>query len=107
MTLGLAKELHAHGGEDRKDPLHRTANLLSGAVFVQVLLGILAAGAIFVVGNGFEGVVTVAEAVTATAHVAVGALLLSGCVASVMWTGRLLQGEAPNGAAPLSMGGVA
>jgi heme a synthase len=91
VVLGLVKELRQSAGGDQASPLARTASLLTGTVFVQVLLGILAAGAIFVVGAGFEGTVTVAEAVTATLHVAVGALLLSGCVAAFLWAGRAID----------------
>jgi len=91
VVLGLVKELRQSAGGDQASPLARTASLLTGTVFAQVLLGILAAGAIFVVGAGFEGTVTVAEAVTATLHVAVGALLLSGCVAAFLWAGRAID----------------
>jgi len=108
VVLGLVKQLRENGGSDTRDPLHATANLLTRTVFAQVLLGLLATGAIFVVGAGFEGAVTVAEAITATAHVAVGALLLSGCVAALLWTGRLLQhGAIGNGQPAMGMGGVA
>lgn len=57
-----------------------------GALVAQIGLGVLALASILGPSGGFEGSVSLLEAVTATLHVAVGALLLAGCVASVLWT---------------------
>lgn len=69
---------------------------LLGALATQVGLGIAATAAILGPSGGFEGSVSLLEAVTATLHVAVGALLFAGCVASALWTSapRRVDGRA-------------
>jgi cytochrome c oxidase assembly protein subunit 15 len=57
-------------------------------VVAQLALGLLALVAIFVVSGGFTATVSTAEAISATAHVLFGALLLQATVASAMWAHR-------------------
>jgi cytochrome c oxidase assembly protein subunit 15 len=77
------------GGADapRWRALKRRLHLLLG---VQVLLGILAAVWVYLV-TGPHNPVSVGEAVFATLHVAVGALLLWSTVSCWLWTRRTLR----------------
>lgn len=66
----------------------RLRRWLLSMLIIQVLLGVGATVAILVIGTGFQGNVTIIEAVTATLHVGVGALLLAGCVGALLWSGH-------------------
>jgi cytochrome c oxidase assembly protein subunit 15 len=57
----------------------------------QVVLGALSAFAILVLSGGFDGGVSVTEAVAATTHVAVGALLFASTLAALLWSHRSLR----------------
>ncbi len=59
------------------------------ALGLQWLLGLAALGAILVLSGGFEGPVTATEGITATLHVGIGALLLSGTLSCLLWSRRL------------------
>jgi len=76
-------------GQDRRVLLGivRRLHLLIGT---QILLGVLATFCIYEVSGGMQAPVSVGEAITATAHVLVGALLLAQTVAAAMWTRRAL-----------------
>lgn len=100
-VLLLARRLRvvAERGADRGLELGALAAVrrwLLVSLWAQVLLGVLALAAILFLGGGFQGVVTVAEAVSATLHVVVGASLLASCTAAGLWAARL---TAPAGGA--------
>ena len=107
LTRALAAE--GAGADDERRPLLSVRRWLRSMLWAQVALGVAATVAIFFLGEGFAGAVTVTEAVAATLHVGVGALLLAGSLASVLWTLRLrrpAQALAPAPSANLE-GGVA
>ncbi|MEE8468561.1 MAG: hypothetical protein V3T22_08905, partial [Planctomycetota bacterium] len=86
VVLFLARALGRAAGEE---PLFgRLRRWLLAMLTIQVLLGVAATVAILVIGTGFQGRVTFVEAVTATLHVGVGALLLAGCVGALLWSRR-------------------
>lgn len=99
LVLGLAARLRAAAGEDLASPLLTVRRLLLGALTAQVLLGFLATAAIFLISQGFQGQVSWPEAVSATLHVGVGAVLLGSTVAANLWTRRLLAQDSPAPAA--------
>ena len=66
----------------------------------QLLLGVLVTASIFMWSGGFESEVSVGEAVFASLHVAVGAVLFSSCVAALLWSWHALV-PPPRGAARL------
>jgi hypothetical protein len=87
--------------------LRRWILLLLG---LQIALGLFSTVAIFVWSGGFEGRVAMAEAVSATLHVAVGAALLGVSLAACLWTARLFKdtrAEADLGLALPDMGRTA
>ena len=63
-------------------------------VGIQVSLGGLATFWIYEVSGGTQAPVSMGEAIFATAHVAVGALLLAQMVAAAMWSGRVVCTQA-------------
>jgi len=91
LVLALAKKLFATfeegaaGGLER-EPLRSTGRWLIGCLVGQVALGLLSGYAIFAVSGGFAARPAMFEVVSATSHVAVGALLLGGCVAAVLFS---------------------
>lgn len=85
----VAREAEGADGEALR-PLATVARLMLGALAAQVLLGLGATAAIFLISQGFQGQVSWPEAVSATLHVAVGAVLLGSTVAANLWTRRLL-----------------
>lgn len=91
--------------------LRRTRIFVILSLYLQVLLGVVSLLAILVVSGGFTGRVTAFEAISATSHVLVGALLLAGCTAASLWSGRLLASppspERVGAPAPALEGGVA
>ena len=107
-VVGLARRLKAvaaEGGE--RAPLTRLRGRLLVLVAAQVALGLASLAAILVLSGGFAGRVTVLEAVTASAHVLVGALLLGACAATALWSGRLLCAGAREAGLPAMEGGAA
>lgn len=90
--LRLAAEEGTRGGHDR-GVLLRLRRQLVGALAVQLVLGVLAAVWVYVV-TGPHNPVSVGEAVFATAHVLVGALLLWATVASTLFAHRLISPRA-------------
>ncbi len=62
-------------------------------VMAQVTLGLVAMIAIFIVSGGFTAEVSGAEAISATAHVLLGALLLQSTVAAALWMQRRARFE--------------
>jgi cytochrome c oxidase assembly protein subunit 15 len=75
-------------------PLIVVRRWLLSSLVLQWLLGGSALAAILILSGGFEGPVTAAEGITATAHVGIGALLLSGTVAALLWSRRLISDPA-------------
>jgi cytochrome c oxidase assembly protein subunit 15 len=86
--LGLAHADASSAGIDRK-PLARARRRLHALLVVQIALGGLATLAVLVLSGGFQGKVSTAEMIFATAHVLFGALLLCQCVAAALWAQRL------------------
>lgn len=100
-VMVLARELRqtaAEGlehGHDRAFLLVLRRRLLV-VVSVQLVLGLLAAIWVYVV-TGPHNPVSIGEAVFATAHVGVGAVLLLVCVAATLWSHHLVEpGSAPD-----------
>ena len=75
-------------------PLIGVRRWLLSSLVLQWLLGTSALGAILILSGGFEGPVTATEGITATAHVGIGALLLSATVAALLWSRRLIADPA-------------
>ncbi len=75
LFLGVKRRLHALLG-------------------IQILLGVLATFWIYEVSGGMQAPVSMGEAIFATAHVAVGALLLAQSVGAAMWTRRVVCTQA-------------
>ncbi|MFT7076150.1 MAG: cytochrome c oxidase assembly protein subunit 15 [Planctomycetota bacterium] len=96
-VLVLAKQLGVAAKEAPADaapgvrPLARIQAWLLGSLITQLLLGILATYAIYYLSGGMEAKVSVGEAVFATAHVFVGAVLLSSTVVGAMYGRRVLR----------------
>lgn len=113
-ALALARALRraadegSEAGHDRA-PLRRLSAWILGLVAVQVLLGLASLAAIQLLSGGFTGPVTVTEAVTASAHVLAGALLLGSCAAAGLWSARLVAPRPAHhpAVAPALDGGVA
>jgi len=87
--LRAAVEQGARGGSDRSILLRVRRNL-AVLVGVQIALGALATFWIYEVSGGMQAPVSMGEAIFATGHVAVGALLLAQTVAAAMWARRVL-----------------
>jgi cytochrome c oxidase assembly protein subunit 15 len=104
--LGLAHGDGVAAGVDRT-PLRRARVRLYVLLAAQIALGGLATLAVLVLSGGFQGRVSTAEMIFATAHVLFGALLLCQCVAAALWAQRLTAtaAEASACAAP-SLGGA-
>ncbi|MFT5049617.1 MAG: cytochrome c oxidase assembly protein subunit 15 [Chlamydiales bacterium] len=96
LVLALAKKLFATfdegaaGGHER-GPLRSTARWLVSCLLGQMALGLLSVFAIYGVSGGFAARPSMFEVVSATSHVAVGALLLGGCVAAVLFSRRTVR----------------
>lgn len=90
--MSAAQSDSTDSGSDRSLLLgvKRRLHLLVG---VQIALGALATFYIYEVSGGTQGAVSMGEAVFATAHVAVGALLMAQTVAAAMWSRRLVFAE--------------
>jgi cytochrome c oxidase assembly protein subunit 15 len=92
-----------------REPLRRLRRNLIALLVIQVGLGLASLAAIEFLSGGFAGRVTVIEAVTTSAHVLAGALLLGACAASALWSARLLetrQGEPESASAAALEGGL-
>ncbi|MBL8859098.1 MAG: COX15/CtaA family protein [Planctomycetes bacterium] len=87
--LRLTAEAGAQGGHDRSVLLRVRRNLIL-ALSAQLILGVLAAVWVYLV-TGPHRPVSVGEAVFATAHVGVGALLLWAVLAASMWSYRIVS----------------
>lgn len=87
--LRLSAEDGARGGHDRSHLLviRKRLVLLLG---LQLVLGILAAVWVYVV-TGPHNPVSIGEAIFATAHVGVGAVLLLTCVSAAMWSHHVVS----------------
>ena len=83
----LAAERELAGLEARV--LRRAVWRLHALIGVQILLGVLTTFFIYEVSGGMQAPVSVGEAVFATAHVAVGALLLASAVEAAIWARRV------------------
>ena len=93
-VLMLANRLQAAAQQfeaERAAPLLRVRKQLLSLLLLQVMLGVASLAAIVLVSGGFKGRVTTLEAVTASAHVLTGALLLGSCAAAGLWSGRLFR----------------
>lgn len=90
--LGLAATEGQGIGVDRR-PLAILQGLLLGSLIVQFTLGVLATVAIWFISDGMEAQVSVGEAIFATAHVLVGAVLLSSTVVGGIYARRALTPE--------------
>jgi cytochrome c oxidase assembly protein subunit 15 len=88
-VLVLARELRL-GAQDGTDRAHLAVirKRLFALLWAQLALGVLAAIWIYVI-TGPHNPVSIGEAIFATLHVAVGALLLSNCVAAHLWARRV------------------
>jgi heme a synthase len=104
--LGLVRaDASARGQEVQQ--LGRARRGLLTLLAVQVVLGVAAAAAVLVVSGGFQGEVSTAEEIFATAHVLCGALLFAQCVTACLWIHRATEGSARLAASNLpQMGGV-
>lgn len=80
----------AAAGGDERAVLVRERRRLVGLVLAQFALGAGALLGVAVVSGGFDQPVSRTEAVLATAHVVLGALLLVQAVAVAMWSRRVL-----------------
>ena len=81
----------AASSELEAPPLGTLRAFLLRALHGQVALGALATVAIFGISEGFAGRVSLLEAVSATLHVALGAVLLGSVVAASMWSARITR----------------
>lgn len=95
-VMVLAKQLGAAAleGKERgldREPLRRLQNTILVAVGVQVLLGVLATVGIYVISGGMESEVSVGEAVFASLHVVVGAVLFSTTVVGAVWARKAVS----------------
>jgi cytochrome c oxidase assembly protein subunit 15 len=94
-VISTAKQLRAavaqtaRGGSDRSLLLRvrRNLHVLLGT---QIALGALATFWIYEVSGGMQARVSMGEAIFATAHVAIGALLLAQVVSAAMWARRVV-----------------
>jgi cytochrome c oxidase assembly protein subunit 15 len=91
--MSAAVEQTPRGGSDRRI-LIGVKRRLHSLVGVQLLLGGLATFWIYEVSQGPQAPVSTGEAVFATLHVAVGALLLAQTVAAAMWARRIVCTQA-------------
>ena len=98
MVLTLSKQLGLAAREGReigvgRRPLAILQGLLLGSLITQFVLGVLATVAIWFISGGMDAQVSVGEAVFATAHVLVGAVLLSSTVVGALYARRALTPE--------------
>lgn len=77
-------------------PLKRASRWILGSLVAQFTLGVLATVGIYMISGGMDQAVSLGEVVFATAHVLVGAMLLSSTVVGAMFARRTLR--APGGA---------
>ncbi len=84
LVRDLRRTAEEGGGHDRSHLLVLRRRLLV-VLSVQLVLGLLAAVWVYLV-TGPHNPVSIGEAIFATAHVGVGALLLLACVAATLWS---------------------
>lgn len=101
--LRLTAEAGAAGGHDRSALLVVRARLV-WLLGLQLTLGVLATVWIYVV-TGPHNPVSIGEAIFATAHVAVGAVLLAQCVTASQWAFRIVTPARGVVAPSASLGG--
>ena len=77
--------------EFERAPLVRFAHLLIGSLIAQFALGVLATVGIYFISGGMKAEVSVGEAIFATGHVLVGAVLFSGVVCGAVYARRALE----------------
>ena len=87
--MRAAVDQGSRGGSDRGILLGVKRNLAI-LVGVQIALGALTTFWIYEVSGGMQAPVSMGEAIFATGHVAVGALLLAQSVAAAMWVRRVV-----------------
>lgn len=78
-VLLLSGRVRAQGAAIESPSLTKAGKGLLHLVFAQFILGVAALVVIFAVAGGFEGPVTVTEAVVTALHVVTGALLAASC----------------------------
>jgi len=98
LVLALAKKLfktfdEGEAGGHERGPLRSTGRWLVTCLLGQMVLGSLSVFAIFGVSGGFGARPSMFEVVSATSHVAFGALLLGGCVAAVLFSRRTVRAK--------------
>ncbi len=102
--LAVAAEEGAERGEAAaRRPLVITQRWMLGALIAQFTLGVLATVGIYFISGGMNEAVSLGEVVFATAHVFVGALLLSSTVIGALYARRLLSIEPSTDAPPLGL----
>lgn len=90
-VLLLARKLQTVASDDPADPLRRMRRNLLALLSIQILLGFASLVAIQVISGGFTGKVSAFEAVSASLHVLVGAMLLGSCAQTALWCRRILS----------------
>jgi cytochrome c oxidase assembly protein subunit 15 len=88
LVTALARALRATDADGERSPLHVVGRRIRWLVIAQIALGCLATFMIYEQSGGPQGRVSVGEAVFATLHVLVGALLLSQVVCAALWSRR-------------------
>lgn len=89
--LGIAAKEAPESARPSTRPLARVQGWLLGSLTAQFLLGVLATYGIYGLSGGMQAQVSLGEAVFATAHVFVGAALLSSTVIGTMYARRVLR----------------
>ncbi|QDV06251.1 Heme A synthase [Planctomycetes bacterium Poly30] len=89
--LGVAAKEAPAAASASVRPLARLQSWLLGSLIAQFLLGVLATYGIYSLSGGMQAQVSLGEAVFATAHVFVGAVLLSSTVVGTMYARRVLR----------------
>ena len=97
--LGVAAKEAPSAAASSVRPLARLQGWLLGSLIAQFLLGVLATYGIYKLSGGMQAQVSLGEAVFATGHVLVGAVLLSSTVVGTMYARRVLRlpAAAPSG----------
>ncbi len=91
VVLGLAQSLRKSASGTASDEVFgRVRKWLLVLLVAQLVLGALSTFAILALSGGFDGGVSVTEAIAATGHVALGALLFATTLAALLWSHRLL-----------------
>jgi cytochrome c oxidase assembly protein subunit 15 len=93
ILIGRLGGAHARAVEAGQDVgvLRGLKKVTAIALHTQILLGVLVTVAIFLWSKGFDMEVSVGEGITASLHVAGGAVLLAATIAATLWSWRLLR----------------